>query len=245
MKKNIFYIMTVFLLIACAGSSQSEWEELFNGNDLTGWVGRNNGKGIFNVENGEIVGITARDSLYKNTFLCTEKEYGDFILEFESKVDTALNSGVQFRSKSEPWYKDGRVYGPQLEIANTGNTGAIYDEARYGVWLYKLDREERPDAASVYKNGEWNYFRIEAIGDNIKTWVNGVPVANLVSDLDASGFIGLQVHGVDVQNKPWTEGITARWRNIRILTENLEANRKTDTEPVKQVDITDKYRRAY
>ena len=80
----------------CHAQGQSaDWVPLFNGKNLDGWVVRS-GFAEYHVEDGCIVGTTAKGS--PNTFLCTEKEYGDFILEFEVKDDPALNSGVQIRS---------------------------------------------------------------------------------------------------------------------------------------------------
>jgi len=62
-------------------------------------------------------------------------------------------------------------------------------------------------------------YRIEAIGDTLKTWINGVPASNLVDDQTASGFIGLQVHSINSDQKEGTEII---WKNIRILTDSLD-----------------------
>jgi hypothetical protein len=235
MKISFLCILPFALFTSCSGgASKDGWTELFNGKDLTGWVQRN-GEAEYKVENKEIIGISKADT--PSSFLCTEKNYGDFILEFELKADTALNSGVQIRSHSLPEFKNGRVHGYQVEIdpSKRGWSGGIYDEARTG-WLYPVTPYNTAAAAS-FKNTEWNQYRVEAIGTNIKTWVNGIPVADLLVDLDASGFIALQVHSIHVKTKPWTEGTTVRWRNIRIMTEILEANRKTDTPPIHQVNV--------
>ena len=234
MKNIILYTIIALLFFSCSGGgSKDGWTYLFNGKDLTGWVQRN-GEAEYKVENKEIVGISKPNT--PNSFLCTEKDYSDFILEFELKVDTALNSGVQIRSHSLPEFKNGRVHGYQIEIdpSERGWSGGIYDEARTG-WLYPVT-PYNVDAVPAFKNNEWNLYRIEAIGNNIKTWVNGIPTADLLVDTDASGFIALQVHQINVKSKPWTDGTTVRWRNIRIMTENLEANRKTDTAPIFQMN---------
>ncbi|GAH63420.1 unnamed protein product, partial [marine sediment metagenome] len=144
-----------------------------------------------------------------NSFLCTEKMFSNFILELEVKVDTALNSGIQIRSSSFEEYRNGRVHGYQVEIdpSERAWSGGIYDEARRG-WLYDLQKNEA--ARKAFKNGEWNHYRIEAIEDSIRTWVNGVPAADLVDSMTATGFIALQVHNSRI------EGLKVRWRNIRI-----------------------------
>ena len=167
-----------------------------------------------------------------NTFLATTESYGDFILEFDFKVDNGLNSGVQFRSLSLPEYNDGRVHGYQFEIdpAERAWTGGIYDEARRG-WLYPLNYN--PDGQKAFKNEEWNSARIEAIGNSIRTWVNGVECANLLDNTTASGFIALQVHSIGNED---LAGKTVSWRNIRILTEELDKYSTPSNNNVKQLN---------
>ena len=238
MKHIALYTLVIVLFAGCGGGSKDGWTYLFNDKDLTGWV-QLNGEAEYKVENSEIIGISKAGT--PNSFLCTEKDYSDFILEFEMKVDTALNSGVQIRSHSIPEYMNGRVHGYQVEIdpSPRGWSAGIYDEARTG-WLYPVTPYNEA-AVTSFKNHEWNYYRVEAIGNSIKTWLNGIPVADLLVDLDDSGFIALQVHSINVKNKPWTEGTTVRWRNIRIMTENLEENRKTDTPPIYQMNVIPNY----
>jgi len=196
-----------------------DWRPLFNGSDLAGWT-RVNGTAPYTVENGAIVGRAVLDS--PNSFLVTTQEFGDFILEFEVKLDDALNSGIQIRSHSDPAYKQGRVHGYQVEIDPTERawTGGIYDESRRG-WLHTL--QEQPEARRAFRMGEWNRFRVEAIGTSIRTWVNGVPCADIIDDLTPRGFIGLQVHSIGKDAA--SVGRTVRWRNLRIATADLERHR--------------------
>ena len=146
-----------------------------------------------------------------NSFLCTKKNYSDFVLELEFEVDPTLNSGVQIRSNSLPDYKKGRVHGYQVEIdpSNRAWSGGIYDESRRG-WLNNLAENEA--ARKAFKQNEWNKFRVEAVGDRIRTWINDVPAADLKDDMTSSGFIALQVHGVGKRVEP----LRIRWRNIRL-----------------------------
>ncbi|HRO71278.1 MAG TPA: DUF1080 domain-containing protein [Chitinophagaceae bacterium] len=207
-----------FLLIFIATNAQTGdgWQNLFNGKDLQGWK-LLNGRAKYEVKNGEIVGTTVPNE--PNSFLATEQEYGNFILELELFVDTSLNSGIQIRSLSQPDYQNGRVHGYQVEIdpSKRAWSGGLYDEARRG-WLYTL--ELNPAAKKAFKNFQWNKYRIECIGHTIRTWVNGVPAAHVLDAETASGFIALQVHSVNEKRK---EGKKVRWRNIRIRTENLNA----------------------
>src|SRR5690606_3139173 len=66
-------------------------------------------------------------------------------------------------------------------------------------------------------------YRVEAIGNSIRTWVNGVACANLVDDVSASGFIALQVHSIG--NDKNLAGKQIKWKNIRIKTIHLESER--------------------
>lgn len=205
--------------MAQKGATEDGWQQLFNGKNLKGWK-QLNGKAKYEIEGDAIVGTSIPDT--PNSFLTTEKMYGDFILELEVKVDSPLNSGIQFRSNSFDDYRDGRVHGYQCEIdpSTRAWSGGIYDEARRG-WLYPLTRN--PLGQTAFHNGEWNKYRIEAIGNTIRTWINGIPCSNLVDDLTPSGFIALQVHGVGGDASK--VGKQVRWRNIRIKTENLQVSR--------------------
>jgi hypothetical protein len=195
------------LAIALAVTVQpdSDWTPLFDGRTLEGFTVRG-GAATFTVEEGAIVGTTAPDT--PNTFLCTDRAYADFVLEFEVLCHPELNSGVQVRSAAR---EDGRVFGYQAEIDPTprGYSGGIYDEGRRG-WLARPTPEQA--ANTPFLDGAWNHYRVEARGGRIRTWINGVPVADLIDEADGAGFIGLQVHGVGGRADP----LTVRWRNLRI-----------------------------
>ena len=224
-KKLFLFILPLTLTVSCSTEPKEPWVDLFNGKDLEGWS-QKGGEASYTVENGEIVGRTVLNT--PNSFLCTNQDYSDFILELELKVDSRLNSGVQFRSLSDPIYRNGRVHGYQCEVdpSDRAWSGGIYDEARRG-WLYPLSFN--PDAKSAFKLDDWNTYRIEAIGDSLRTFVNGVPVANLRDELTSEGFIALQVHSV--KDDPENEGIEVRWRNIRIITENPQDYARQTTAP--------------
>ncbi len=119
----------LFLLLTAGGTSVAEdstFVDLFNGKNLDGFTQRN-GTATYRVEDGSIVGKTSEGS--PNSFLCTDKLYGDFELTFDVKVDSALNSGVQIRSQSVGDKPDGRVNGPQVEISLDKMAGYIYGES--------------------------------------------------------------------------------------------------------------------
>ena len=214
------FAAVVFLLLLYGVSLAQEGgrESLFNGKDLSGWK-QLNGEAEYRVENNEIIGVSAFGT--PNSFLCTEKNYSDFILEVDVYVDPALNSGIQIRSNSIPDYRDGRVHGYQVEIDPSPRafSGGIYDEARRG-WLYPLTQNKK--GRKAFRNGQWNRYRIEAIGNTIRTWINGVNCTNLVDDVTSEGFIALQVHSIKDEK---LAGKTIRWRNIRIKTSDLDGSR--------------------
>ncbi len=228
--KLFYFVIPLTLTVSCVNTPKEPWVDLFNGKDLEGW-NQKNGEAPYTIEDGVIVGTSVLET--PNSFLCTNEMYGDFILELELKVDSLLNSGIQFRSLSSADYMDGRVHGYQCEVdpSDRAWSAGIYDEARKG-WLYPLTYN--PAAQSAFKKGEWNKYRIEAIGDTIKTFLNGVPVAYLLDSETASGFIALQVHGID--NNKGLEGLTIKWKNIRIITDNpLKYSTKTTAPEVSRL----------
>ncbi len=216
MKKNLSFLVLILLTFNVVVFAQDGWTNLFNGKDLTGWE-QLNGEAKYEVVDGMIVGTTVVNT--PNSFIRTEKNYSDFIFEVELLVAENMNSGIQFRSESTPDYMNGRVHGYQCEVdpSERAWSAGVYDEARRG-WLYPL--ELNPEAKTALKHGEWNHYRIECIGNSIKTWLNGVAVAHLIDDMTPEGFIALQVHGIGKDKSK--EGHQIKWRNIRIKTKNLK-----------------------
>lgn len=200
------------------GSTEGQWVELFDGMTLDGWV-QKNGTAEYRVEDGAIVGRTSDGS--PNSFLTTEGTYRDFELEFEVKVEDALNSGVQIRSRTKERTagtgvddRAGRVFGPQVEIESSpGLAGYVYGEATGRGWLTP---EERLEPHQHFRNGEWNRYRVVARGARIRTWLNGQPIEDLTDEeiyqTHPEGFIGLQVHGIERGTGPYE----VAWRNLRL-----------------------------
>jgi len=203
---------------ACTGvvAQESDWVTLFDGKSLEGWT-QKNGTATYQVEDGTIVGTTNPGS--PNSFLCTERDYGDFELTFEVRLfDAELNSGVQIRSQTEPVKAGepfGRVNGPQVEIEASGENGAeagyVYGEA-CGGWMTP---EAKLIPTKTFQDRDWNRYRIVAQGARIQTWINGKAIEDLVDEeklkSHPKGFVGLQVHGVG-DDGPFS----VAWRNIRI-----------------------------
>ena len=218
-----FLALTSALSLAGTVRAADGWINLFNGKNLDGWE-QHSGTALYRVEDGCVVGKTVAKT--GNSFLCTKKTYGDFILEFEFLVARDMNSGVQFRSEfytketekeikgKKKKFPADRVFGYQYEIdpAARAWTGGVYDEARRG-WL--ADLTNNPTAQKAFKHGAWNKARIECKGDHIQTWINDVKAADLKDGMTLRGIIALQVHGIGdgTKKKPGEE---IRWRNIRL-----------------------------
>ena len=206
---------TLFTSLFIAGSLTSslfadEMTSIFDGKTLDGWTQRN-GTATYEVVDGTIKGTTKAKS--PNSFLCSDKEYGDFELTFEVKVHNNLNSGVQIRSQTKDT-PTGRVNGPQVEIeAGPGQSGLIYGEA-CGGWMSSPEKHNATH--THFKNGEWNTYKVIAKGARIQTWINGEAIEDLTNEekfaSHPKGFIGLQVHGIGKKDEKWP----VQWRNINI-----------------------------
>jgi opacity protein-like surface antigen len=222
--KRIHLIRTAALLaliLASAAGAQDStqhvrretpWASLFDGETLNGWTQRN-GTATYRVEGGTIVGKTTNGS--PNSFLCSDRDYSDFELKFEVRVDDNLNSGVQIRSRTRDGFR-GRVNGPQVEIEASGGGGAeagyLYAEAA-GGWMTPADIRK---PHKHFTDGEWNAYRVLAAGPRIQVWVNGVQISDLTHEgmygSHPRGFIGLQVHGIGLGAGPFE----VSWRNIEL-----------------------------
>ena len=218
-------ILSISVAFVVAGADDPV--PIFNGESLHGWTARG-GAAKFRIEDGCIVGSSVPNT--GNTFLCTKKAYADFELTLEFKVHAELNSGVQVRSQyAAPGSvvfsagkeigvpaADGRVFGYQVEIDPSPRafTAGIYDEGRRG-WLQDL--KNNAPARQAFKANDWNALRIECRGPRLRTWLNGVAAADMTDAADATGFIGLQVHGVGKRTDP----LEVRWR--KLLLRNLAA----------------------
>lgn len=217
---RLFTCLALVLALSSFGRA-GDWVSLSNGDSLDGWT-KLGGGATYTIKDGVITGTTGPG---KNTFL-TRGPYGDFDLEYEVRCDSELNSGVQIRShiyeqdtpqesKPDRMREKGEVYGYQCEITSKTNgengcAGNFWDEGRRTRWLDESVNASEKQA--VYKAGQWNKFRVIAQGNRIRSFVNGVAVADFTDDRDASGFIGLQVHAIKKGKGPYR----VSWRNVRI-----------------------------
>jgi putative membrane-bound dehydrogenase-like protein len=160
-------------------ATEENCKQLFNGQDLTGWIGTPE---IWSVENGEIVGRSPGPA--QHDFLVSEMIAADFILSLDVLlINNQDNSGIQFRNSG----KIPHMQGYQAAIGKA-LWGKLYEEGGRGL-LWPTSGEQH------VKPGAWNHHEIEARGSRIRTWLNG----HLCVDLDdpagaRTGSIALQLH---------------------------------------------------
>lgn len=201
--RGVALALAVAAVHAAPAAGDARWISLFDGKTLRGWK-QLDGQAKFEVRDGTIVGIVT-PGVPQDSFLVTEAEFGDLILECEFRCDAGLNSGVQFRSRP-PNETVKRVHGYQYEIDPTPRalTAGVYEEGgklRRG-WLAPAANHGEPQQAWVKKHGDvlkpgWNSLRVEARGSQVRTWLNGQLMADLEDNDPVAirrGFVGVQVH---------------------------------------------------
>lgn len=230
--KQLITFSLLAILTSTSIAQEDGFVDLFNGEDFTGWQ-QAGGVAKYSVKDGVIIGESVPGT--PNSFMCTTRLYHDFVLEYEYKCDSSLNSGVQFRSnvysidtnvktgeKKTRKIPAGRVHGYQCEIDPNKPermwASGVYDEARRG-WLYpgiaggdaKAFTEQ---GKKTFKDGGWNKVRIKCEGNHIQTWLNGEPRADFTDDMTSHGIIALQVHGIGNNKK--AIGTRVMWRNLKL-----------------------------
>ena len=222
-------IGTLFFLffitpLSFAQNNDIPWKILFNGKNLDGWkmVG-DNGEAF--VENGEIL-LRRSVNTKEHTFVTSKRKYSDFILEIDFKMDApGFSTGVLVRcvdANSNPDTSKVRLYGYQIKIDNTARnwTGGIFDDFG-GTWKWMYDLSNNEPARQAFRTNDWNTFRIEAFGNNIKVWLNGVPSTNLINDKYPKGYIALKIHSLGAETKD--KEVLIHFKNIRIITKDIGA----------------------
>lgn len=174
---------------------------------FAGWNGDT--QHTWRIENGEIVAGSPDKAAPRNEFLATDKEFENFELNLEYKMDCTggCNAGVQFRSQRIP--NNHEVIGYQADIA-PGITAGLYDESRRRRMLGVPPKEEQAKALALATDG-WNRYTIRAEGRRIRLSINGIPLLDYTEEdlsIPLTGIIALQIHG-------GLQG-TIRYRNLRI-----------------------------
>ncbi len=201
MKLLRFLMLTLFVAVALAAAKPAR---LFNGRSFAGWNGNLQ---IFRIESRAIVGGSLNDKVARNEFLCTDKEYSDFVLRAKFKLlgdPTKANAGIQFRSKRIP--NDHEVIGYQADMGQN-YWGALYDESRRKKVLAQPNSDE---LKKVLKLNDWNNYEIRAEGKRIRLSINGVQTVDYTEADDSitqTGCICVQIHA-GPPSEAWYKDIT-------------------------------------
>lgn len=200
MKKMLF----VLALVLSLGSVRGAERRLFDGTSLKGWIGDTN---TFHVRDGAIVGGTFKEKIPRNEFLCTTREYTNFVLKVRFKLlgGAQANGGVQFRTVRHE--NDNEVSGYQADMGDPSWWGCLYDESRRNKVLAQAQAEV---VKKVLKRDDWNQYEIRAEGKHIRIYLNGAKTVDYMEE-DASipdhGIIAVQIHA-GPPSEAWYRDIT-------------------------------------
>jgi len=201
------FLITFCLVAACCTSiaaGRARTVSLFDGKTFKGWEGDTNK--TFRIEKGAIVGGTMDAKIPRNEFLCTTRNYTNFVLRLKFKLlgGPQANAGVQFRTKRIP--NNHEVSGYQADMG-AGWWGGLYDESRRNKTLIGPDPEKMKQ---VVKPTEWNEYVIRAEGTHIRLWINGVQTVDYVepdASIEPRGVICPQIHA-GPPSEAWYKDIT-------------------------------------
>ena len=217
----------LFIVVLFNGSFQiaaqpdEAWETIFNGKNLDGWsIVDPHVKAI--VEDSSIL-IHMMPHTSRHSFIRTNRQFEDFIFEIDFKRDKLMDSGVMFRCESTPDSAFSALFGYMIKIDTRPErlwTGGLFVDYGNGYsWIQTLENNEAARKAEN-EEGEWNRLRVEAIGDEIKVWLNEIPTVHVSDNRYKIGYIGLKIHYLN-NNKEENTGLIIAYRNVRIVTENV------------------------
>jgi hypothetical protein len=205
MRRKIVYALLVASMVLLSlpfgmGQQQDKaFVPLFNGKDLTGWKQFVGKQGVWSVE--ENVIVCKGDG---GGWLGTEKEYANFELKLEYRLQPGGNSGVYIRAP-----KSGHISRDGMEIQILDDLHPKYSKLDFYQYTGSIYHVVAPNKRATKPAGQWNYMTIRADGSDIKVWLNGHKIVD--ADLERwradpaiakehpglarrSGHIGLQSH---------------------------------------------------
>jgi hypothetical protein len=193
MKRFLGFPLLLLTTLACfaAPGVKPAGQPLFDARTFAGWDGDTNH--IWRIEDGALVGGSLKERVARNEFLCTTREYTNFVLHVRFKLmGEGVNSGVQFRTKRIP--NNHEVSGYQADLGDPGWWGCIYDESRRNKVLAKSDMDA---VNKVLKRDDWNQYTIRCEGKHIQLWINGVQTCDYTESeagIEDHGIIAVQIH---------------------------------------------------
>lgn len=176
------------------GCQKQKSISLFDGQTFHGWQGDT--QNTWRIENQSLIGGSLVETVPHNDFLCTTKQYGDFILKLKIKLtgeEGFINSGVQFRSKrlTDPNYE---MTGYQADFGEA-YWASLYDESRRNLTLTAPDSVQVLEWVNI---NDWNDYEVHAEGRRIRLYLNGHQTVDYTEEdqsIPQSGLIGFQIHG--------------------------------------------------
>ena len=216
-------LATAVAVIATAADQQGDakteegFTQIFNGKDLTGW--QYGTKGDKPDKSGKGYQVTDDGLLYCTKAdggnLFTEKQYDNFVLRFEFKLEPNSNNGIGIRA---PLTGDVAYQGIEIQVLDdTGSQYTTLKPWQYHGSVYGCVAAKRGSLKPV---GEWNSEEIAVDGRKIKVTLNGDVIVDADLDRDVTdpkviethpglkrttGHIGLLGHGTRVE-----------FRNLRV-----------------------------
>ncbi|MDA8592617.1 DUF1080 domain-containing protein [Planctomycetota bacterium] len=174
---------------------------LFPSESTEGWS--NVGDARYEVQGSTLIGRAGPQQ--QQSFLVSNREFGDYTMEVDVRIAVEGNSGIQIRSHVG---KDGKLRGYQAEIDPSPRSwsAGLFDEGRR-AWLDDLS--DNKAAREAFDLDGWNRYRIVCEGPRVRTWINGVAAADLLDGEDLTGSIAFQIHG-------WDDDIEIHWRDPRV-----------------------------
>ncbi len=235
-KYLLILLLTTFFTNTTNAQQPSDWIQLFNGKDFTGLTIEEK-PANFSVKDSSIV-LHMTDKSTRQAFIRTNKQYKDFILQFDCKRDSNFDSGILLRGILMPKDAPIAMNGYMIKIDPSQTrlwTGGIFmDFGNKSEWLYSLENDKLAQQAE--KVNEWNHYRVEAIGNRIKVWINGIPTANLMDNRYTNGYIAFKIHRLKEITPKWNEKMEARFKNIKIISVKPERFTQAMHIPVRQTN---------
>ena len=167
---------------------------LFDGKTFRGWEG--DIEKTWRIENGALIGGSLNSTVPHNEFLCTERQFTNFVLRLKWKLAGTqgfVNAGVQVRSQRVPNHFE--VSGYQVDLGDPGWWGCLYDESRRNKVLAQSDMAK---LIPVLKRDDWNDYEIRCEGKRVQAWLNGQQTFDYIEaddSIEQWGVIALQIHG--------------------------------------------------
>jgi hypothetical protein len=204
MKKLSTLLAAAFLAISAGAAESGKTVSIFDGKTFKGWEGDTNK--TFHIQDGAIVGGSFKAPVPRNEFLCTTRDYTNFVLTLKFKLlGEGSNAGIQFRTRRIPNHHE--VSGYQADMGDPSWWGCLYDESRRNKILAQANADE---VKKVLKRDDWNEYKIKADGNRITLWLNGlqtIDYTEMDEKIDRAGIIAVQIHA-GPPSEAWYKDIT-------------------------------------